>query len=194
MAKSFGVKFSMFIDKPGVFAAIDRKRARVLAKTGAFGRVVMKRQIRPPKAGRKLRTVVVGGRQFFVPTAGRVIDVATGKPCSKAQAREARITLARQLKEPAGSPPRRGPTDKLRKNIFFGVDPETASTVVGPLIFNKQPAGIMPPTVPELLEFGGTATSKLGLPATYPPHPFAGPSFDPTLQQFERLIESEPLK
>jgi hypothetical protein len=193
MAKSFGVKFDMFIDRKGILDAVADKEKRVLTKTGAFGRVVMKRQIRPPKAGRKLRTVVVAGRQFFVPTAGRVIDVATGRPCSKAQAREARITLARQLKEPAGSPPRRGPSDKLRKNIFFGVDPETASTVVGPLIFSKQPAGIMPPTVPEPLEFGGVKNAG-GQQVQYLPRPFVYPSLDPTEQKFRQLIETEPLK
>lgn len=45
------VDFSMFVDRPGVMKRVERKRLRVLARTGGFARQAMKRQMRP--AGKK---------------------------------------------------------------------------------------------------------------------------------------------
>lgn len=45
------VEFKMFIDRPGVEKRVNRKRRRVLARSGGYGRQTMRRQMRP--AGKK---------------------------------------------------------------------------------------------------------------------------------------------
>src|SRR5262245_53902784 len=114
------VKFEMFVDRPGIMKRIERKRLRVLSKVGAYARTAMQRQSRAPKGSRRARTVDIDGQKFLVPIRGRVIDVATQRPATTEQAAAARRAMAARLgREGAGKPPRRGPTDLLRKNIFF---------------------------------------------------------------------------
>jgi hypothetical protein len=48
------IDFTMFIDRPGVMARVDKKRRRVLGKTGAYARTSMQRSIRP--AGKKRKS------------------------------------------------------------------------------------------------------------------------------------------
>jgi hypothetical protein len=193
------VDFKMFIDRPGVMRRISAKQQRVLAKTGRYAQVAMQRQIRPPRRAKKLRTVDVNGVPCLVPVHGMVVDSRTGKPVRKEIARQARIALAAKLRDvEAGKPPRRGPTDLLRKFIFFGLDEASESVVIGPMKFAKQPAGISASSVPELLEFGGTMTVQDVLGgqsaiAHYAPHPFVGPTLPIAERKFRELIESEPL-
>ena len=48
------VDTKMFFDRPHVMRRVDQKTGRVLARTGAFGRQVMRRQMRP--AGKKRKS------------------------------------------------------------------------------------------------------------------------------------------
>lgn len=148
------VEFKMFIDRPEVLKRIDRKRSRVLAKTGGFGRQTMRRQMRP------------GGKK-------------------------------RKQSQP-GEAPRRHANPLLYKLLFFGIDEEDDSLVIGPQLISSsrrvRADGGM--TIPELLNEGGSATIRLGgvtRDAEYLPRPFTEP-VRPTVEQFfVRQIEETPL-
>jgi hypothetical protein len=95
--------------------------------------------------------------------------------------------------EGAGQPPRRGPTDLLRRFILFGVDPDSERVVIGAMPFRRQPrfsGGIV--SVPELLEKGGGEYIKDEL-VHYQPRPFVNPAFDITLAKMKEKIQSVPL-
>ena len=94
--------------------------------------------------------------------------------------------------EGEGAPPRRGPSDKLRKFIFFGLDPNSESVVIGPSPFPNQPAMPGRVSVPELLNKGGTEII-FGTPVHYGPRPYIEPSLPATQRQMEKLIERTPL-
>lgn len=193
------VNFKMFVDKPGVMAAIDRKRLRVLSQAGAYSRVAMQRMIRPPKTGKKATRITVNGVELIVPPRGMVLSAKTRKPVTTELAREARIAMSkRRHAEEPNRPPRRGPTDLLRRFIFFGIDKDTQSVVIGPQKFAKQPQMTGATSVPELLERGGTAkqwAAGLGsVTAYYAPHPYVGPTLPIAERRFKELIEREPLK
>lgn len=49
MAAFFYTSFDSFIDRPGVFDAVDAKFQKVFGRTGGFGRQVMKRGMRKRK-------------------------------------------------------------------------------------------------------------------------------------------------
>lgn len=194
--QSGGVRFEWFIDRPNVLRHVDNKVRRVLARTGGFGKTVIRRSIRPPKKSKKARSVVVDGRTFIAPAGGnrgKVIDAATGRPATTVQAREARNALRQRLrKEGVGKPPRRGPTDLLRRFILFGVDPDTERVVIGALPFRKQPRLSGVKTVPELLEKGGGEYIGNEL-VKYQPRQFVQPALDTTLAKMGDLIEQERL-
>lgn len=188
------VKFKMFVDRPGVMRAIDRKRLRVLSRVGAFAMTVMRRMIRAPKSSKRARTIDVNGRSYFVPMRGKVLDARTRRPVTRAEAESARRAMALRLRsEGEGQPPRRGPTDLLRRNIFFGVDTDTESVVIGPRMFAKQPPLVGAVSVPELLEKGGIEII-MGKRAKYGARPYAAPTLPIAERKFRELIESEPLK
>jgi hypothetical protein len=189
----FHVKFDMFVDRPAVMRAIEKKQLRVLSQTGAYGRQAMKRTIRPPKAGKRARTVEVAGRQVLVPVRGRVLDAKTLKPVTTELAKAARLAMAARLKsEGAGKPPRRGPSDLLRKFMFFGIDSDSETVVIGPMKFDSQPRLIGRVSVPELLDKGGGQIIGSDL-VKYDPHPFTPQTLDVTEKKFRELIEKVPL-
>lgn len=194
MADNFHVSFKMFVDRPAVTRAVDRWTLKVLSRTGAYGRTVMRRKIRPQLTGKKRRTVMVEGRKYLVPARGMVIDVETGNRATTRQSEAARRQYAMENKRrTAGSPPRRGPSDLLRRFILFGVDRAAEEVVIGPMKFNNQPSLVGVVSVPELLEKGGSQVLGHEL-VKYDPHPFAAPSRDETLRKMEDLIERVPLR
>ena len=187
------IKFSMFIDRKHVAKRISAKQRRVLGKAGGFGRVVMKREIRPPKSGKKSRTVVVNGLAVIVPARGKVVDAKTQRPVSKKIADLARLAMAKRYKsESAGKPPRRGPSDLLRQHIYFGVEPDGESVVIGPMAFRKQPHLVGAKTVPELLNKGGSQ-NIMGQYVKYDPHPFTSRPAELAAKKLAELVKSEPL-
>lgn len=123
-----------------------------------------------------------------------MMDEATLKALSKAGAyirRSARSSLRRRKKTSApGSPPSVHSDDPVvtLKNILFYYDQPTKSVVIGPLALNSAIARQRSSsTVPQLQEFGGTATRKRGRGfdpqkrvqvLTYPARPFMGPALE----------------
>ncbi len=126
--------------------------------------------------------------------ARQAVKNAIKNPTKKDRKRQGRL--------PAGQPPRRGPTDLLRRFIFFGIDTDTESVVIGPLVFSSQPKLRGVKNVPELLEFGGEelirVLTKKDDPARYEfvkyePHPYVRPQQADAEKRMEQLIESTPL-
>ncbi len=92
------VDVKMFLNTAEVEKRIGAKQRKVLALTGRYSQVAMKRQIRPPKSSKKARTVVVHGRLLLVPVHGKVVDAKTLKPVSAMLAREARLAMSAKLR------------------------------------------------------------------------------------------------
>ncbi len=173
--------------------AITSKAERVLYKTGAYGLQVIRRSIRPARK-KKDQTVVVGKRRLLVPAKGLVVDAKTKKPVPKKLAAMARRTLSANSKEDGtGKPPRRGPTDNLRKAEKFVVDLDTYEVTAGPIIFGKQPKLVDAADVPELLEGGGSEQIGDEL-VQYSRHPFVEPALEKAKQRIAQLVESEQLR
>lgn len=186
-------KFKFALNQLKLMEAIDRKRAKVLARTGAFGMTVMRRSIRPPSNAKKNRSVTLGGRLVIVPVRGKVIDAKTKQPIRTEDAKQARLMLAAKLRGSGeGQPPRRGPKDLLRKFILFTVDPKSQSVVIGAAPFAKQPSLLGATTVPELLNYGGGQNTG-GVLVKYGARPFVEPALATTLRKMEQEIERVPL-
>jgi len=71
-----------------------------------------------------------------------------------------------------GNPPH-SHAGQLKELIYFGYDEQTESMVVGPQLFKRRN-----PTVPDLLEHGGTTTDYRGRRATYRGNPFMLPALE----------------
>src|SRR3972149_8496129 len=86
-------RFKMYVDRPGVMSRVNRWSLGILSRTGAYGRGVMKNQIRPPKIGKKSRSISVGGKTYIVSLRGLVVDAVTRKPVRKTEAVAARTAF-----------------------------------------------------------------------------------------------------
>lgn len=199
----FHVDFSMFVDRKGVMERIEGKRLKVLGRTGAFGMQTMRRSIRPAPKKRQRAQITLQddqGRTVFIDPQGRV-RAANGRFLPKAYAAKIKAKAQQQKIKPqrfgVGQPPRRGPSDLLRKRIFFGVEAETETVVIGPEMFSSQPTMYGAVSVPQLLDQGGIEMmrSKLGkvYQAHFEPRPFVAPALPPTQKRMAELIESTPL-
>lgn len=211
------VDFSMFIDRPHVMRRVGAKQRRILAKTGGYGRTSMKRLIKRPLKRKKPRTVrlrdPLTGREdnYYVPPEGPVLLVKRKKkhrerrefPAPGHMAYLARLEVSKRYqKSSRGQPPRRGPTDLLRKHIYFGLDLETESVVIGPMPFESQPPMLRRKTVPELLNRGGYKVASPGngrigkhrigrVLVRYVPHPFVEPVLPIARKKMRQLIKEE---
>lgn len=135
----------------------------------------------------------MSGRTYLVPIRGKVLDAATMRPARKAQAEAARKEFFAQKKgQGVGRPPRRGPTDKLRRFMDFGIDPRTDSVVIGAWPFPKQPNLVGAVSVPELLDKGGQEEIN-GQLVKYGERPFVKPTLPPVERKMRQLIERRPL-
>jgi hypothetical protein len=189
----FHVDFSMFVDRKGVIERIDRKKLRVLGGTGAYAMGAMRKKIRAPRNTKKSQTINVRGRNYYVPVQGKVRDASTGRVVTEKEAVLAHDAMRqRRQSEGVGQPPRRGPSDLLRKHIFFGVEPESEAVTIGPEMFAKQPPLIGATSVPHLLEKGG-AQMIHGVIAKYGPRPYVEPTLPIAQQKMTELIEKIPL-
>jgi len=188
-----GAKLKLKLDVAGVMDRVEKKRNRVLYQTGAYGLTVMKRSIRPPKSGKKARTVSVDGREYFVPVSGKVLDAKTKQPVSKQQADAARKAMLKRLHgEGAGKPPRRGPSDKLRRGMHFKVDEATETVVIGAMPFATKPRLSGAVSIPELLTKGGGEYIHNQL-VKFEPHPFVQPAMEITQKRMAELLVKTPL-
>lgn len=225
------VRFEMFVDRPAVVARLGKWKTAVLGRVGAFGRGVMKKQIRPALKGRKRdRTVTFipegaevsvfkHGSHYsgtktlgtfdpitaYVPADGSaVIDTKTGRPVNRWQARRARMELLKQNKNRGvGQPPRRGPTDKLRKFMFSSIDDKTDSVVIGPEKFPFQPQMENRASVPELLNRGGVerlpdwsqpGTFGAFVNVKYGKRPYVEKCLPPTYKKLKETIQRYPVE
>lgn len=166
---------SRFFDRASVVTAITANERRALSRIGAF---VRRRAITDV-----LRRTIPSGQRRRV---GRD--------------RGGRFMRTRQSAAP-GRPPvihSKNKTASLR-NIGFGLDADSLSVVIGPVgLPSSRLKRSSAQTVPELMEFGGSATvtehargsewhpGKSNAPgalnrersARYEPHPFMGPALD----------------
>jgi hypothetical protein len=86
-----------------------------------------------------------------------------------------------------GQPPSARSTDSVAsiKNIWFAYDPATQSVVVGPLKLNGSRHHYV---VPEILEYGGTASMPSGKRANYRARPFMNPAKEESINN-PKLME-----
>lgn len=193
----FHVDFSMFVDRKTVMERVDRKTLRVLARTGGYGMRTMRNSIKSQPTAKNKRTVTVDDVPCFIPPKGKVLDARTGRPVTTRLAALAVLKFRNQTrKEGIGRPPRRGPTDLLRKRIFFGVEADTETVVIGPEMFAKQPQLFGATSVPQLLDKGGSEAIRVGgmnTIAKYEPRPFVAPALPPTREAMERFLVEIPL-
>ena len=195
---SFHVSFSMFVDRKGVMDRLDKKVLRILGGTGAYTMGAMRKSIRPPtKKQARSNRITVRGVNCIVPVMGKVREAGTGQPVHEKLAVIARKEIyARNHGLGAGSPPRRGPTDLLRSRIFFGVETNTETVVIGPEMFTSQPKMIGAVSVPQLLDQGGKEEFRFGhrtFVGKYEPRPFVAPMVPVAQKRLEKLIEDIPL-
>lgn len=205
-------KIKTFVDRPAVMKRINRWQLGQLARIGAYARGAMKKQIRPALKGRgkAAKTVTVypqagdlpeswRGDPFkpiecLVPSNGPVVRVGSGKRVPRAIGLRARMLLRHHLKgQGEGKPPRRGPTDKLRRHIYFSVDVEKKSVVIGPEPFPSQPRMRGRVSVPELLNKGGVEI-LLGEPVKYGPRPFVETILKPAIKKLKENIRKKPVR
>lgn len=222
------VNFKMFVDRRNVKRAVGKWQHKVLSQTGAFGRTVMQRKLRKPFTSlgairSNTVTFIPEGRERYEhihdPKAGEpmtcwvgprlVHDTKTGKPVNRFAARRARhLVLKRKSQINARKPPRRGPTDKLHRFLFFGIDRKTQSVVIGPMPFRQQPRMVGAVSVPELLNDGGgeyvkdyyslthsdqLATGKDVL-VKYYPHPYVDVVMPTVRGRMNTIIKNNPIK
>ena len=125
----------------------------------------------------------------------KAVDRATRAVLSKAGAfvRRSARQLIRRRKRPArpGEPPS-SHKGHLRRLIFFGYEPQQRTVVIGPaLLGGRSPYG--PQTVPEVLEEGGTVTTRdpgrdgERVRRNYRGNPFMGPAMEQELPNFPDL-------
>lgn len=194
----FHVDFSMFVDRKTVTERVERKKLRVLARTGGYGMRTMRNSIKSHPTGKAKRTVVVNDVPCFIPPGqGKVLDARSGKPVTTRLAALAVLKFRKQTRnEGIGRPPRRGVTDLLRKRIFFGVEADEENVVIGPEMFAKQPQLFGAVSVPQLLDQGGAEAIRVGginMIAQYEPRPFVAPALPPTREAMERFLVEIPL-
>lgn len=102
----------------------------------------------------------------------------------------ARSSLRRRKKPSSpGSPPsvRSRDTYATLKNILFGYDAKTHSTIVGPVLLRNKSAKY---SVPKLHEFGGSVLRRDGKTARYPARPFMAPALAAERPKFPSLFRA----
>lgn len=78
-------------------------------------------------------------------------------------------------------------TGRLKKSIFFSVDAEADSLLVGPIKLDGKKTG--KEEVPELLEFGGIGrNTRTGEPAVYEGFPYMTPAFERELPRVDDVF------
>lgn len=204
-------KCKAFVDRPGVIAKVKKWQLARLGRTGAYARGAMKKQIKPALKGRgkkeKIVELIPGPHEMpenwkgtssprpiqCLVTPRMVIDAKTNRPVTRALAVRARYMInSRRVKSGEGNPPRRGPSDKLRKHIYFAIDANKPSVVIGPEPFPRQPVMQGRVSVPELLNKGGVEII-LGVPAKFGPRPFVETILKPAMKALKGEIKKHPI-
>lgn len=98
-----------------------------------------------------MRRLSAGERRLFVRYGGAVRTIAR---------RSMRPGGKKGVSAKPGEPPRTH-EGSLRRLLFFAYEPESHSVVVGPAKFKSKAGGAGGKTVPEILEYGGTAVRQV---------------------------------
>ena len=140
-AKS-GVDFRFIADSQAVLAAMDRKERRVLGRTGGNGRRIMQNFLRSVNRGadRKFKQALIDFRN---------------RKLTKKQLESARKATASTPPDPP-----RQHVGTLRRMVFYAVDRDGSSVVIGPLQFQSDSKPEGGKTGAQLLEEGGRLTIK----------------------------------
>lgn len=205
-------KMMTFVDRPGVMRRVDAWKLARLGRVGAYARGAMKKQIRPALKGRgKLNRTVhfkplpydmpdswkgppPAHMSVIVPIKGPALDAKTGRPVGRKMADRARFLLRANKKgQGEGRPPRRGPTDKLRRFIFFQIDVPNESVVIGPEKFSTQPVMLNRVSVPELLNKGGVEV-VFGTRVHYGPRPYVETILPLAVNKILSDIKAHPVR
>jgi len=204
-------KAKAFVDRPGVIAKVRRWQLASLSRTGAYARGAMKKQIKPAlKGSKKERTVdlvplphelppkwrhITNPRpvRCVVQAKGPVIDAKTKRPVSKALGLRARIAVQQGRRRNGEGQPPRNKTGKLKRHIYFAINPSKPSVVIGPEPFPKQPRMRKRVSVPQLLNRGGIEMI-LGQPVVYGPRPFVETIMKPAIKMLRGQIRQHPVK
>ncbi len=164
------VKFEAFFDRPKVMRAIDAKNRRVLVRTGAFGRRVMRGSIRP--AGKKGRKSDPGQPPRYHVASGEGLRLIFYSYDSQADA----VSIG-PLKFRQGAAQRHG--DRTIRTV-----PRGGKTV--PQLLNEGGSAV------QITQFAsGDVVRRV---ARYRPRPFRDLSLPPTVQFFKKLMADEAFK
>jgi hypothetical protein len=164
-----------FFDRDIIDRSVARAKRRNLSRSGAFVRQRARSLIRRPRRMRLSEMRQDMRRVFRI----RMSEHERGN-------RSRRPELPLAPSEP-GTPPRRGPSDLLRRFIFFAWEPIRETVVVGPVALGRpRPEGSAAQTVPELLEFGGTY-ERWGKRRAMAPRPYMGTALDLEMDNFPFL-------
>lgn len=192
------VRFSLYVDRPGVMSRLGKWQHMILSRTGAYGRGVIQKKFRPPLKGKQTdRNVIINGVVYRVQANGPVLDRSTGRPARRAEAQQAREEWLRRFiagkrGKGEGRPPRIGPTGKLKKFTDFGID-HNDTAVMGSVPFSSQPPLVKAVTVPDLLNAGG-AERIAGQLVQFGPRPYVEVSLPPVVRFTKQLIKSNPVR
>lgn len=158
---------AMFFDRDKVLRAVDRSERKNLNWLGGYIRKVARNSLRPRKEISKPGD----------PPATHATYRRPPKPPKPGQHPKPGAAAAK---------PKRG--SSFRDSVLYSFDPDARAVVAGPVLFAL---GRRTPTVPELLEVGGSVPVKRGgatFAARYRPRPFMRPALAVSLPKFfERL-------
>lgn len=204
-AEEFGIRMTvkqaktLFLDRPAIISRLDKVARRRLATFGAYVMRVArnslepKRDMRADELPQEIKELV-GLDRFEAKRDSRGRFLPGSRKAKDAELREIVQPWPQTTSRP-GSPPfyRKDYTysgklfSRFRDLILFIVEPNFASVVIGPIIFDKK-------DIPGLLEYGGTTVAyrprwflaeedKVRAayakePVTIAPRPYMGPAFD----------------
>lgn len=207
---TFQARTKFYFNSPYVIKRIGAKRAKVLARTGAYGRGVFRNKLgRPQLKQTKERTVFLDEDYIdrngqlthytgvvFVPRRGMIVNMRSGFPVPREVAIIALDIVARRVRgQGAGKPPRRGESAKLRRHNEFYLDPRTDSVVIGTVPFPTSKAA-KAASIPNQLDTGtiGRVEHPLlppgGVLTAFTKHPYVNAVLPPTLNKMGELIET----
>lgn len=142
----------LFVDRKEVIDAVDKSSLKVLSRFGAFVRTTSRQSIK---------------------NAPKPVKESDQKKRGRKRKQRPRVSAP-------GNPPL-SHTGLLKRNIFFGVDPQKKSVVIGPVKLNK------PGFAMQALEEGGRSIGSKGQRINIAARPFMKPAFDKELTKAPQM-------
>jgi hypothetical protein len=154
---------NFFFDRERVARAVDKATRKHLNWFGGYARKVARSSLKAKKG-----ISSPGSPPFVHANYRRTHKVTKGK----------RVELPKPQKRYS-----------FKDSVLYSFEPEAKTVVIGPVLFNGAKTS---PTVPELLEKGGTTTVTRGgatFTANYRPRPFMAPAFETTKTNFMKRLK-----